>query len=246
MGSPRVVSREEWVIARRELLTKEKEATRARDALSAERRELPMVRVEKDYVFDGPDGPVSLLDLFEQRRQLIVYHFMFDPSWDAGCRSCSYLVDNIGHLSHLHARDTSLVLVSRAPKEKIAPFQERMGWSVPWYSSFGNDFNYDFQATVDASLGSAEYNFQDISAFEAAGMPQHLAGEQHGLSVFLRDDDSDGESVLHSYSTYQRGPDLLLGTYNYLDLTPLGRQENNKEEFTMAWLRHHDSYSNQA
>ncbi len=239
MGSPRVVSRDEWVAARRELLKKEKEATRARDALSAERRELPMVRIEKDYALEGPDGTVSLLDLFEGRRQLIVYHFMFDPSWDEGCRSCSYLVDNFGHPAHLNARDTTLTAVSRAPYEKIAGFKERMGWTFPWYSSYGGDFNYDFQATLDASVGSVEYNFQNIAEFEAAGKPWHTSGEQHGLSVFFR----EGDSVFLSYSTYQRGPDLLLGTYNYLDLTPLGRQEENEEVFTMAWLRHHDSYA---
>lgn len=241
MGSPRVVSRDEWVVARRELLKKEKEATRARDALTAERRALPMVRVEKDYVFDGPAGSASLLDLFDGQRQLIVYHFMFDPSWDEGCRSCSYLVDNIGHPAHLKARNTSLALVSRAPLERITPFQQRMGWDLPWYSSYGNDFNYDFQATLDEAAGSVEYNFQNIADFAAAGMTWHTSGEQHGLSVFLREDDT----VYHTYSTYQRGPDVLLNTYNYLDLTPLGRQEENEEEFTMAWLRHHDSYSDQ-
>ncbi len=201
MTYPRVVSQAEWLAARAELLIKEKEATRARDKLNAERRRLPMVKIDKEYLFEGPDGMASLLDLFDGRRQLIIYHFMFDPSWNDGCRSCSNLVDNIPfRLSRLNARDTSLVLVSRAPLAKLEPFKARMNWTVPWCSSYGSDFNYDFGVTDEE-------------------------GEKPGLSVFLR----EGEQVLHSYSTSGRGVDILLGTYNYLDLTPLGRQEDWEE-----------------
>lgn len=219
MKYPQIVSREEWLIAREALLIKEKEATRARDRLNAERRRLPMVRIDKQYLFEGPDGKASLFDLFEGRSQLIVYHFMFDPSWDEGCRGCSFVVDNIGHLAHLYARDTSLAVISRAPLTKSLPFKTRMGWTVPWFSSYDSDFNYDFHFTTDD-------------------------GEDGGVSVFLR----DGENIFHSYSTTARGNDLLHGTYNYLDLTPLGRQEHWEEPSgrsnspAMGWLRLHDSY----
>jgi predicted dithiol-disulfide oxidoreductase (DUF899 family) len=233
---PRVVSRDEWLVARQELLEKEKEATRARDTLNAQRRELPMVEIDKPYVFKGPDGVRSLLDLFEGRRQLVVYHFMFGPDWeDEGCASCSFLVDNIGHLSHLHSRDTSLAVVSRAPLDKIEPFKKRMGWTFPWYSSFGAEFNYDFHVTLDEEVTPVEYNYRDKAELERLGMPWHTTGEQHGVSVFFR----DGERVLHSYSTYGRGPELLLGTYSYLDLTPLGRME---EGTGIVQFRHHDTY----
>jgi predicted dithiol-disulfide oxidoreductase (DUF899 family) len=201
MTYPRIVSQEEWLAARAELLIKEKEATRARDRLNAERRWLPMVKMEKDYSFEGPAGMASLLDLFDGRRQLIIYHFMFDPSWDDGCPSCTNLVDNLPfRLSRLQAHDTSLVLVSRAPLAKLELYKVRMNWTVPWFSSYGSDFNEDFGVT-DAE------------------------GEKPGLSVFLR----KGEHVLHSYSTSGRGVDILLGTYNYLDLTPMGRQEDWEE-----------------
>ena len=201
MTYPRIVSQEEWLAARAALLVKEKEATRARDKLNAERRRLPMVKMEKDYSFEGPDGAASLLDLFDGRRQLIIYHFMFDPSWDDGCPSCTNLVDNTPlRLARIQDADTSLILVSRAPLAKIAPYKARMGWSIPWFSSYGSDFNYDFNVTNEE-------------------------GETPGLSVFLR----EGEQVLHSYSTTGRGVEILLGTYNYLDLTPLGRQEDWEE-----------------
>lgn len=203
MAYPQIVSREEWLVARQELLIKEKETTRARDRLNAERRRLPMVKIDKEYLFEGPDGKASLLDLFDGRCQLILYHFMFDPSWDDGCKSCSNLVDNLpSRLARLHARDTSLVLVSRAPLAKIEPFKTRMNWTVPWFSSYGSDFNYDFDATGDG-------------------------GEKPGISVFLR----EGETIFHTYSTTARGVDILLGTYNYLDLTPLGRQEEWEKQF---------------
>jgi predicted dithiol-disulfide oxidoreductase (DUF899 family) len=244
MTLPRVVSRDEWLAARKELLTKEKEFTHHRDAVNAARRRSPMVRVDKEYVFEGPAGKASLLDLFDSRRQLIVYHFMFDPSWDEGCPSCSFLVDNIGHLAHLHARKTSLALVSRAPLAKIEPYKTRMGWAVPWYSSFGGDFNYDFHVTLDEAVAPVEYNYRDKAELIGRGESYFTQGESHGLSVFLR----DGSSVFHTYSAYARGADLLVGTYNYLDLTALGRQEDWEEppgrsdSPFMAWLRRHDKY----
>jgi predicted dithiol-disulfide oxidoreductase (DUF899 family) len=241
---PKVVSRAEWLNARKDLLAKEKDLTRRRDALNAERRRLPMVGIEKEYVLEGPSGKVRLLDLFEGRRQLIVYHFMFDPSWDEGCPSCSFLVDNIGHPAHLHARKTSLVLVSRAPLAKIERFKRRMGWTFPWYSSFGSDFNYDFHVTMDEAVAPVEYNYRDKAELVRKGETYFTEGESHGLSVFLRED----ANIFHAYSTYARGTDLLAGTYNYLDLTPLGRQEDWEEPPGrsdgpfMHWIRHHDRY----
>jgi predicted dithiol-disulfide oxidoreductase (DUF899 family) len=231
MSLPQVVSRDEWLIARKELLVKEKEATRRRDALNAERRRLPMVKLDKDYVFEAPSGEVSLLDLFQGRRQLIVYHFMFDPDWEQGCASCSAWADHIarGHLSHLHGRDTSLALVSRAPLAKIEPFKARMGWTLPWYSSYGSDFNYDFGVTLDESVVPLEYNYRTKAEHERAETGYYLEGEQPielpGLSCFLR----DGDSVFHTYSTYARGGEMVGGAYYFLDLTALGRQEDWEE-----------------
>ncbi len=245
MSLPEIVSPEEWLAARKALLAKEKAATRARDELNSERRRLPMVEVGKDYVFEGADGKVSLLDLFEGRRQLITYHFMFDPDWDAGCPSCSFLVDAFPHPAHLNARATTLVAVSRAPQPKIAAYRARMGWTFPWYSSFGGDFNYDFHATLDESVAPVEYNYREKAALEERGEPWFTRGEQPGISVFLR----DGEQVFHTYSSYARGGDPLLGTYNYLDLTPLGRQEDWEQPAGrsdgpfMSWLRRHDEYT---
>ena len=241
---PEVVSREDWLAARKSLLAKEKALTRQRDAVSAERRRLPMVRLDKQYVFDGPTGMVMLLDLFERRRQLIVYHFMFDPAWDEGCPSCSLVMDNVGHLAHLHARRTSFAAVSRAPLAKLQAYARRMGWTFPWYSSFGTDFNYDFHVTNDEAVAPVEYNYLGKADLIAKGEPWFAAGESHGLSVFLR----DGGSVFHTYSTYARGADLLVGTFNYLDLTPLGRQEDWEEPPGrsdgpfMHWVRRHDRY----
>ena len=236
MNQPRVVSRAEWLVARKEVLAKEKEFSRARDALSAERRKLPMVKIDKEYFFEGPKGRVTLRGLFEDRRQLIVYHFMLDPSWDDGCKSCSYIADNFeGGLVHLRARDTSFATVSRAPLAKIEAFKKRMGWTFPWLSSFESDFNYDFHVTLDRAKGSTEYNYEDIGQHDKPGFGGQ--GERPGLSVFLR----DGDQVFHTYSTYQRGLDLLIGTYNYLDLTPLGRQEEGSKH-GMAWVRLHDRY----
>lgn len=241
---PQVVSPQQWREARTALLAKEKELTRLRDAVNTQRRLLPMVKIDKSYSFEAPAGTARLLDLFEGRRQLEVYHFMFDPSWEEGCPSCSFVVDNIGHLSHLHARDTTLVLVSRAPLAKIVPFKSRMGWTIPWYSSFGSDFNYDFHVSHDEKVAPIEYNYTDGPALMQKGESYFMQGETHGLSVFLR----DGDAVFHTYSTYARGAELLLGTYNYLDLTPLGRQEDweqppgRSNSPFMAWLRHHDKY----
>lgn len=220
--TPRIAAREEWLEIRTRLLIKEKEATRARDALNAERRALPMVRVDKAYTLTGSAGKVGLPDLFEGRRQLIVYHFMFDPDWDEGCPRCTAFVDNLGRLTHLHARNTTLALVARAPLDKLQAYQRRMGWTVPWYSSFGSDFNYDFRVTMDESVAPAVYNYRDRVDHERAGMPWYTAGEQPGLSVFLR----EGDDTFHTYSTYARGLDKLVFTRNFLDLTPLGRQDD--------------------
>lgn len=232
---PRVVSRAEWLKARIELLAQEKEHTRARDRLNTARRELPMVRMDQDYVFEGPAGPARLLDLFEGRHQLIVYHFMW--LWDAGrprdegCPSCSGWADEIarGHLAHLHARGTTLVLISRAPLAKIAPFKARMGWKLPWYSSFGTRFNYDFNVTIDESVAPLVYNYRTRAEHAGAGTSYYFEGEQPfdlpGLSCFLR----RGDEVFHTYSTYGRGLEATGGTYAFLDLTALGRQEEWEE-----------------
>jgi predicted dithiol-disulfide oxidoreductase (DUF899 family) len=229
MSLPDVVSREAWRAARVDLLAQEKAMTRARDALNTKRRELPMVRIEKDYVFEGPDGSARLLDLFDGRRQLIVQHFMFDPSWEDGCPSCSAAADEIsaGLLEHLHARDTTLAVVSRAPIEKIERYKARKGWTFPWYSSNGTDFNYDFHVTLDESVAPVEYNFRDKEELEQAGIGWLADGssEQPGYSVFLR----DGDQIFHTYSMYARGTESLGGSYYFLDLTALGRQEDWEE-----------------
>jgi predicted dithiol-disulfide oxidoreductase (DUF899 family) len=225
MSLPEVVSRDEWLVARKALLVKEKESTRARDALNAERRRLPMVEIDKDYAFEGPAGRASLLDLFEGRRQLIVDHFMWpDPTVAVGCPSCSGRVDQYGNLAHLHERETTMVVVSRAPLDKIEPFKQRMGWTFPWYSSWGSDFNYDFHVTLDEAVAPIEYNYRDKAELEAAGFTQ-MEGDLHGTSAFLR----DGDRVFHTYSTYGRGTEQVGGTHYYLDLTALGRQEDWEE-----------------
>jgi predicted dithiol-disulfide oxidoreductase (DUF899 family) len=225
MSLPEVVSRDEWLVARKALLVKEKESTRARDALNAERRRLPMVEIDKDYAFEGPAGRASLLELFEGRRQLIVDHFMWpDPTVAVGCPSCSGRVDQYGNLAHLHERETTMVVVSRAPLDKIEPFKQRMGWTFPWYSSWGSDFNYDFHVTLDEAVAPVEYNYRDKAELEAAGFTQ-MEGDLHGTSAFLR----DGDRVFHTYSTYGRGTEQVGGTHYYLDLTALGRQEDWEE-----------------
>ena len=206
--------------------------TRARDALSTKRRELPMVRIDKDYVLEGPDRKFSLGDLFEGRSQLVMQHFMFDPSWDKGCPSCTAGSDEIsqGLLDHLHSRDTTLAVVSRAPIEKLERYKAERGWTFPWYSSFGSygsDFNYDFHATIDKSVAPVEYNFRDEAelAQVGAGWMAEGSSEQPGHSVFLR----VGDEVFHTYSMYARGAEWLGGSYAFLDLTPLGRQEDWEE-----------------
>jgi predicted dithiol-disulfide oxidoreductase (DUF899 family) len=218
MSLPDAVSREEWLAARKALLVKEKELTRQRDALNAERRRMPMVRIEKDYVFTGPGGEASLLDLFEGRSQLILNHFMFDPEWEEGCPSCSAGADEMGDglIAHLHARDTTLVQVARAPIEKIEEYKAKRGWTFPWYSSYGTDFNYDFNVTMDPSVKPPVYNFRPYD-----GEP----GEFPGTSYFLR----DGDAVFHTNSTYARGAEMTGGSYYWLDLTALGRQEDWEE-----------------
>jgi predicted dithiol-disulfide oxidoreductase (DUF899 family) len=239
MIQPTTVSRTEWLAARRHLLAMEKEATRQHGAVTAARRRLPMVEIDKEYVFDGPRGPVTLRDLFDGCSQLIVYHFMFDPSWDEGCRSCSHLADNIaGSVVHLGARDTAFATVSRAPQAKIEAFKTRMGWQFPWVSSAGNDFNIDFAVTVDVTgaEGSASYNYVAAATLFQAGKIWMPKGELPGLSVFLL---HDGR-IYHTYSTYQRGLDIFLNTYNLLDVTPKGRQEEDGR--FQAWIRHHDRY----
>jgi predicted dithiol-disulfide oxidoreductase (DUF899 family) len=228
MNLPPVVPETEWQAAREALLAEEKEATRARDALAAKRRRLPRVLIDKDYVFDGPDGKTSLVDLFEGRRQLLLYHFMFGPNQDAGCDGCSMFVDQVGHLAHLHARDTSFALVSRAPLAKIEAFRRRMGWTIPWYSSFESDFNVDFDVSPETPQPDV---YQD--------------GESFGLSVFLR----DGDSVFRTYFTTARGVEALGSVWTFLDLTPLGRQEeweDSPEGYPQTkpyqWWRRHDEY----
>jgi predicted dithiol-disulfide oxidoreductase (DUF899 family) len=231
---PQVVSSEQWREARVKLRDREIELLQARDAVAEARRALPAVLIEKDYVFDGPNGEARLVDMFEGRRQLIIYHFMFGPGWGQGCKHCSFIVDNIGHPAHLNSRDTTIALISRAPREEIAPFQERMGWILPWYSSNGSSFNYDFHTTLDEAVAPVEYDFRDKETLLRDGEPFYTEGEQGGVSVFLR----DGEDVLHTYSVYGDKMEFLNGTLNYLDLTPLGRQDAPGR----PWLRHHDRY----
>lgn len=217
---PSIVSSEEWEVALNQLLIKEKALTRARDALSAERRKLPMVKVEKNYDFHGVNGTTSFLELFGGRRQLIVYHFMYAPDWKAGCDGCSWVADAMTHPAHLHARDTSLVMVSRAPLDKINQYKTRMGWTIPWYSSYESDFNYDVGVTT-------------------------AEGEKHGASVFLR----DGNNIYRTYFTGARGVESLGSFWTYLDLTPYGRQETWEDSpegwpqtEPYVWNRRHDEY----
>lgn len=221
MELPRIVSRDEWLAVRKDLLIKEKEIRRAQDDLNIERRQLPMVEISKEYVFEGSDGKVSLLDLFEDRYQLIIHHFMFEPSWDVGCSSCTFFENDGVNLPHLHAKNTTYAIVSRAPQFKIEKYKQRMGWTVPWYSSFGSDFNYDFHVTMDEAVTPVQYNYRNKTEHEQVGMQWYTSGEQPGVSVFLRDSDR----IFHTYSTYARGVELLVSTPNFIDLTPLGRQE---------------------
>jgi predicted dithiol-disulfide oxidoreductase (DUF899 family) len=233
MPSHTIVSREEWLESRKAHLAREKEFTRLRDQLSAERRALPWVKVEKPYVFEASEGKTTLAELFDGRRQLMVYHFMFGPGWVEGCPSCSFLADHIdGAAVHLAQRDVTLLAVSRAPLRRIEAFKKRMGWRFRWVSSHESDFNFDYHASFskqEMAKGAVYYNF-DARDFASEEAP--------GLSVFYKDEHGD---VFHTYSAYARGLDLLVGAYNYLDLAPKGRDEDALA-FTMAWVRHHDRY----
>ena len=231
----KVVSPAEWLAARKELLAKEKQFTRLRDQLSRERRELPWEKVEKQYVFEGPNGKETLADLFGKRSQLIMYHFMLGPGWKEGCPSCSYLADHFdGATIHLANRDVTLLVVSRAPFAEIETFKKRMGWRFKWVSSFGGDFNFDYQVSLTPEEksrgGKVLYNYAQA---------EFPAEERPGASVFYKD--AAGQ-VFHTYSTYARGLDILVGTYNFLDLAPKGRDEDGLAH-TMAWVRHHDRYT---
>lgn len=230
--TPTVVTREEWLAARCDFLREEKEFTKLRDRLATRRRELPWVKVDKPYVFDSPGGRVTLADLFEGRSQLIVYHFMFGPGWEEGCKSCSYVSDHLAPaVVHLQARDVAFAAVSRAPLAEFAPFKERMGWGFTWVSSHDSDFNRDYHVSFTAgelAAGKVYYNYR---------MTDFPVEEAPGLSVFARE--KNGE-VYHTYSTYSRGLDQLVGTYMLLDLVPKGRDED--PEATMSWVRHHDRY----
>ena len=217
---PKTVSRSEWLAARKALLDQEKQLTHERDALNEARRRLPMVKLDKDYVFDGPDGKASLLDLFDGRRQLIVYHFMFDPDWEKACSGCTGFVDDLPELNGLHERDTSLAVIARAPQAKLTAYAQAKGWDIPLYSSFGGDFNYDFQATTDEKVAPSEYNYRPRAEHIANNEPWFADGEHHGISVFLR----EGDEIFHTYSTYARGVEPLVPVLHYLDLTPMGRQ----------------------
>ncbi|MBA3943985.1 MAG: DUF899 domain-containing protein [Herpetosiphonaceae bacterium] len=225
IAHPNIVSQDEWLTARKELLVKEKEVTRANDALSAARRRLPMVKIDKEYPLMGPDGQVTLLELFDGRRQLIIYHFMFDPRWDAGCPGCTGFADALGDLKMLHGHDTSFAMISRAPLVKLEAYKKQHGWSVPWYSSYGSDFNYDFHVTHDASVAPIVHNFRSAAELEKMGMlveESDQPSEAHGLSVFFRIDDE----VFHTYSAYARGVEWLSDVVAMLDVTPYGRQED--------------------
>jgi predicted dithiol-disulfide oxidoreductase (DUF899 family) len=227
-----VVSQNEWLAARKALLAKEKEFTRQRDALSAARRELPWVKVEKNYLFEGPNGKETLADLFGGKSQLMIYHFMLGPGWVQGCPSCSFLADHFdGATIHLAQRDVAFVVVSRAPLAEIEPYKKRMGWKFKWVSSNGSDFNRDFHVSFtpeEKASGKAEYNYAN------GGFPSE---EAPGLSAFIK----DTGAVLHTYSTYGRGLDIIVGTYNMLDLAPKGRDEASLP-WSMAWVRRHDEY----
>lgn len=225
-----IVSRGEWLEARRKLLAREKEVTHLNDAVAEERRQLPWVKIDKDYRFQGPDGELTLADLFMGRSQLIVYHFMFGPGWDEGCDGCSFLADHIdGPNLHLAHHDVTLLAVSQAPFEEFQPFKKRMGWKFPWFSSYGSDFNFDFGVSFtpeQVASKQVNYNF---------GTTDQVHDELPGTSVFYKDEQGD---IYHTYSCYARGGDILIGAHNWLDLTPKGRNESS----TMNWVRHHDKY----
>ena len=220
---PKIVSQDEWLAARKRHLQNEKEGTKQWDRVTAERRRLPMVKIEKQYVFDGPQGKRGLRDLFDDQLQLIVYHFMFDPEWDAGCPGCTGYVNALGDLTMLGERNTSMVLISRAPLSKLEAYKASKGWKLPWFSSFGSDFNYDFHVTLDEKVAPPEYNYRGKAELDAREAEAYFRkGEQHALSVFFR----IGDEVFHTYSAYARGTEGLTDAYNLLDTTPYGRQED--------------------
>lgn len=233
INNHKVVSEVEWIEARKELLKKEKEFTLLRDQISQQRRDLPWVQVIKEYVFDGPNGKKTLSELFERRSQMIVYHLMYDPSWDAACKSCSFWADNFNEIIvHLNQRDVTLIAISKAPYAKIDAYKKRMGWSFIWVSSFNTDFNRDYHVSftpgeLEKKEGFYNYTIQDPSVSELPG-----------VSVFYKDPVGN---IFHTYSAYSRGIDILNNTYNYLDLVPKGRDEDGYD-FSMAWVRRHDEY----
>ncbi|KAL6867888.1 DUF899 domain-containing protein [Trichoderma novae-zelandiae] len=225
----KVVSREEWLAARKALLEKEKEYTHKGDALAAQRRALPMVRIDKPYLFQGPGGQtLSLDDLFDGQDQLIVYHFMFDPDDDAGCPGCSHMGESLPDVRHLHSKDTSLAAISRAPTAKIEAYKQRAGWTFPWYSCGESDFNYDFHATLDEERAPKEYNFAALDEADARFKPR-FKGDVPGFSVFLK---RDGE-IFHTYSTFMRGGEKVQPTLTLLDMTPLGRRLVSPGDFKL-------------
>ena len=226
----KVVSHEEWLKARKELLKKEKEFTKLRDQLSEQRRDLPWEKVEKEYVFDGPEGKETLAELFDGKSQLVIWHFMFGPDWKAGCSHCSLWADTFnGNVVHLRAKDTTMMAISQAPLKKIEPFKKRMGWIFKWVSAADTDFNYDFHASARPEELKAKriyYNYSEIEPF---------SDQLHGASAFYKDDRGD---IYHTYSTYARGVDMLNGAYQYLDITAKGRDEDGSSD----WVKHHDKY----
>jgi predicted dithiol-disulfide oxidoreductase (DUF899 family) len=222
IAHPPIVWRDQWLAERKKLLAHEKELTKQRDRVNAERRRLPMVKLEKDYVFDAPNGKQNLNALFDGRRQLIVYHFMFDPSWDKGCPGCTGYVSALGDLSMLRDRDTTFVLISRAPLAKLEAYKAQKGWSVPWFSSFGSDFNYDFHVSFDEKIAPIEYNYRNKAELQAGKFANMMQSEGHGLSVFFRLEDE----VFHTYSAYARGTESVTDAYSLLDITPYGRQQD--------------------
>lgn len=228
-----VVSKDEWLLARKELLQEEKAFTRQRDQLSQKRRELPWIKIEKNYVFDSPKGKETLPDLFDGRSQLLVYHFMFGPDWEEGCPSCSFLADNFNGINiHLKHRDVTLLAISHAPLDMLTTYQGRMGWNFKWVSSFDNDFNRDFHVSFtpeELAKGEVSYNYQKS---------EQSSEELPGASVFFKD---EAGTIYHTYSTYSRGLDMLIGTYHFLDLVPKGRDEDHLS-WPMEWVRHHDKY----
>jgi predicted dithiol-disulfide oxidoreductase (DUF899 family) len=237
MEAHKIVSHDEWIAARKAHLAAEKAFTRSRDALSRQRRELPWEKIDKSYVFEGPNGTETLADLFGTHSQLIVYHFMLGPDWEQGCPSCSLLADHFdGAVVHLAQRDVSFVVVSRAPFDQIEKFQRRMGWRFKWVSSFGNDFNFDYHVSAtpeEKATGQADYNYEQT---------EFPSDERPGASVFCK---NEAGEIFHTYSTYGRGLDILIGAYNFLDLAPKGRDEDGLA-YGMAWVRHHDRYDGAA